>query len=425
MRRNVAQTFAEKVLARKAQRREVRPGEIVTVRPDRLLSHDNTAAIVQKIEADLERFGVCDPNLHVIVLDHVVPAASQKAAANHKIIRDYVRRHGIAHFFDVGEGICHQVFLEQGLAVPGSLIVGSDSHTCTYGAMGVFAAGIDRTEAAALILTGQMWLKVPKSIRVRLSGSLGPAITAKDLILTIIGDVGADGANYCSVEFHGDLAHLTIDDRLTVANMGVEMGAKIAVLPVDEVAAAYLESVGLARGAYEPIWADADAEYGRELEYDLAGIEPVVARPHKVDNVAPVADTEGTRIDQFLLGTCTNGRASDFALAASILKGRKIADGARLLLLPASRRILQQTLATGAMPALIDAGGILLPPGCGPCLGAHMGVLAAGERCLSAANRNFKGRMGCKEAEIFLASPATVAASALYGEIRDPRKELE
>jgi len=420
----MGQTFAEKVLARKAGVTHVAPGQIVTVRPDHLLSHDNTAAIVAKISDDLEQFGVCDPELHVVVLDHIVPASSEKAAENHKLTREYVRTHGIRHFYDVGEGVCHQVMVEKGLALPGALLVGSDSHTCTYGALGAFATGIDRTEAAALLLTGEMWLKVPQSIRIDLTGELAHGVTAKDLVLTLIGDIGADGATYCAVEFHDDTSSLTIDDRLTLANMGVEMGAKIGVFEVDEATVDYLDAAGVSRDDYQPVRADDDATYLRDLSYEVSEIAPVVARPHTVDNVACVEEVEGTKIDQCLLGTCTNGRASDFELAASILKGKRIVEGVRLLLLPASRSVLKQTLASGAMTTLIDAGGMLLPPGCGPCLGAHLGVLAPGERCLSTANRNFKGRMGCADSEIYLASPATVAASALHGEIRDPRKEM-
>ena len=335
----MGRTFAEKILARKAGLDGVVPGQIVTVHPDRLLSHDNTAAIVAKISDDLATFGVCDPARHIIVLDHVVPASSEKAAENHRVTREYVRTHGITHFHDVGEGICHQVMVEKGLALPGTLIVGSDSHTCTYGALGAFATGIDRTEAAALILTGEMWLKVPESIRVDLTGRLSPGVTAKDLVLSIIGDVGSGGATYRSVEFHGDTSSLTLADRLTVANMGVEMGAKVAVFEVDSVTTDYLDSIGVSGDAYDPAWADADATYVRRLAYDLAAVGPVVARPHTVDNVVSVTEVEGTRIDQCLLGTCTNGRTSDFELAASILKGKRIAEGVRLLLLPASRDI--------------------------------------------------------------------------------------
>lgn len=423
-------TFAEKILARKAGRDAVRPGEIVTVRPDRLLSHDNTAAIVKKIEADLSGGSDCrpaemglPPSAHVVVLDHVVPAASEKDAENHKYIRQYVRRHGIEHFFDVGEGVCHQVMVEQGLALPGMLVVGSDSHTCMYGAIGAFATGIDRTEAAALILTGETWMKTPESIRIELRGGFSPGVSAKDLILTVIGRIGADGANYQCVEFHG-AAGLSIDGRLTVANMGIEMGAKAAAFEVDARTVEYLDSIGVDRGGYEPVWADPDAGYSRRLDFDLAALGPMVAKPHAVDNVAPVEEVEGLPVDQCLLGTCTNGRASDFELAASILRGKRIAPGTRLLLAPASRGVLRRAIAAGAIDALLAAGGTLLPAGCGPCLGAHQGVPAAGERCISTSNRNFKGRMGCANAEIYLAGPATVAASALNGKIADPRKFL-
>jgi len=400
--------------------RRVVPGQIVTVRPDRLLTHDNTAAIVEKIAADLEQFGPANPDLHVVALDHVIPAATQKDADNHKAIRQYVARYGVKWFFDVGAGVCHQLMVEHGLALPGQLVVGSDSHTCMYGALGAFATGIDRTEAAALLLTGETWLKVPDSIRVELSGGFQPGVMAKDLILSLIGRIGADGANYQCVEFHV-AEGLSIDDRLTVANMGIEMGAKAAVFAVDQRTIEYLETVGVRQNEYSPLWADADAEYAQRLKMELSTLGPVVARPHAVDNVAAVEEVAGTPIDQFLLGTCTNGRASDFDAAARILRGKRIASGARLLLLPASREILLRIIASGSLEALLAAGGTLLPPGCGPCLGPHQGALAEGERCLSTSNRNFKGRMGCPKAEIYLASPATVAASALHGKITDPR----
>jgi len=417
-------TFAEKILARNSGIPDLTPGRIVTVKPDRLLTHDNTAAIIAKIRDDLKKHGVVSTGLHAIVLDHAIPAPSEKEAANHKLIREYVRGYGIDHFYELGEGICHQVMCEQGLALHGSLVVGSDSHTCTYGALGAFATGIDRTEAAAIILTGETWLKVPRSIKVVVGGRLPSMVTARDLILTIIGDIGEDGAVYASVEYHGEaIRQISIDDRLTIANMGVEMGAKNAAFEADDRTVAFLDSIGVARDRYEPVWADADAGYESELGYDLGSLEPVVARPHSVGNVCPVQEVEGIAIQQLLLGTCTNGRASDFDLAAAILKGKRVAGGVRLLLLPASRAILRQTLASGTMQALIEAGGVLLPPGCGPCLGAHQGVLAPNERCLSTSPRNFRGRMGCKEAEIYLASPATVAASALHGQITDPRKE--
>jgi homoaconitase/3-isopropylmalate dehydratase large subunit len=271
-------------------------------------------------------------------------------------------------------------------------------------------------------LRGQTWLRVPETIKMTLVNKLAPGVTAKDLVLTIIGDIGSDGANYQAVEFHGNIGSLSIDDRFVIANMGVEMGAKIAVFPVDKITREYLASIGVKEGDYEAVWADKDAKYERELTYDLSKIEPVVAAPHKVDNVKPVSELEGLEFQQLLLGTCTNGRLSDLEIAADILDGKKVADGVRLLVLPASKQIFDEALDKGIIAKLSRAGAVILPPGCGPCLGAHQGVLAPGERCLSTSNRNFKGRMGCKEAEIYLASPATVAASAITGKLTDPRK---
>jgi homoaconitate hydratase family protein len=414
-------TFAEKVLARKAGLSRVVPGQIVTVKPDHLLMHDNTSAIVAKVAEDLKAYGLVDRRLPVIAIDHVVPAVDEKTALGHAKIRQFVREYGIAHFFDVGEGVCHQLMVEKGLALPGMLVLGSDSHTCTYGALGAFATGIDRTEAAVLLLTGETWLKVPETIRVTLSGRLPRGVLGKDLVLRIIGDIGADGANYRAMEFHGGIGGLSMDDRLTVANMGIEMGAKIAVFPVDAATEAYLAAH--APGAeWEAVWADAGAAYGRELCYDLSSLEPLVARPHTVDNVAPVSAVAGLPVHQAFLGTCTNGRLSDLRAAASILAGKKVAPGVRLLVIPASRSIFLAASADGTLATLVEAGAMVAPPGCGPCLGAHQGLLAPGERCVSSSNRNFQGRMGSKDAEVFLASPLTVAASALRGVLTDPRE---
>jgi len=420
----MALTFAEKLLARKAGKEKVTAGEIVFCKPDRLLMHDNAAAITDKIGKELAEFGVRDPEQIVIVLDHTIPAVDEKTATGHKRVRDFVDRHGVRHFFDVGTGVCHQVMVEKGLVLPGMLAVGSDSHTCSYGAVNAFATGIDRTEAAALLLTGETWFKVPQSIKINLKGRLGELVTAKDLILTIIGAIGADGADYCSVEFWGDIGHLTIDDRFTIANMGVEMGAKNAVFPVDEITRGFLAAIGIERREWQEVWADAGAVYRQELTFEMDGIVPVVAAPHKVDNVQPASELKDVFVQQCLIGTCTNGRASDFGLAAEIIGRRKVSPRTRLLLLPASKSELEKALDAGDIQTLVEAGGILLPPGCGPCLGAHQGVLAPGERCISTANRNFKGRMGCREAEIYLASPATVAASALTGRITDPREVM-
>ena len=421
----MGQTFAEKILGKYAHEKKVVPGQIVTVKPDHLLMHDNTAPIIAKITAELKEYGVYKRDLPIIVLDHVIPAASEKNAAQHKQIREFVKTYKIRHFYDVGYGVCHQIVVEKGLALPGMVLLGSDSHTCSYGAVGAFSSGIDRTEAAALLLTGETWLKVPQSIKMTLSGSLQKWVTAKDVILHIIGDISVSGADYCSVEFQGDIKQFSVDDRFTMANMGVEMGAKNAVFPVDEVMTTYLSSRGIPKSKYTPVSADADATYYRETSYKLREIPPVVAAPHSVDNVKPVTEVEGIEIQQCLLGTCTNGRLSDFQVAAKILKGKKVHPTVRLLILPASRQVYLDAVKEGVIETLVNAGGTVLPPGCGPCLGAHQGVLAPGERCISTSNRNFKGRMGCVDAEIYLASPATVAASAIHGRITDPRKEMK
>lgn len=419
----MGKTFAEKVLAKKAGLGSVVPGQIVTVRPDHLLMHDNTSAIVAKVAEDLKTYGLVNAELPVIALDHVVPAVDEKTALGHAKVREFVKNYGVKHFFDVGEGVCHQLMVEKGLVLPGMLVLGSDSHTCTYGALGAFATGIDRTEAAVLLLTGETWLKVPESLKVTLRGALSRGVMGKDLVLKIIGEIGADGANYQAAEFHGDVEGLSMDDRLTAANMGIEMGAKIAVFPVDAATRAYLAEH--APGAtWEPVWADEDADYLRELNYDLSALEPLVARPHTVDNVTPVSEVEGLPVHQALLGTCTNGRLSDLRAAAAILKGRHVAAGVRLLVIPASRSVFQGAMADGTLAALVEAGALVAPPGCGPCLGAHQGLLAPGERCISSSNRNFQGRMGSKEAEVFLGSPLTVAASALTGVLTDPREVL-
>ena len=418
-------TFAEKILASYGQQKETIPGQIVSVKPDHLLTHDNTAAIIQKITPELEQYGIYSPDLSVIVIDHVVPAASEKTAMNHKMIREFVNKHNIKHFFDVGHGICHQIVFEKGLAIPGTLILGSDSHTCSYGAVGAFSSGIDRTEAAALMLTGETWLKVPQSIKINVENTLADDVFAKDVILHIIGDISASGATYCSVEYHGKLDQLTIDDRFTIANMGVEMGAKNSVFFVDHKTKQYLSSIGVNENTYSPIYADDDAQYQQELSYDLSDVVPLIAKPHTVDNVAPADSLQDIDIQQGLIGTCTNGRLSDLKIAAEVLKGKSIHKNVRLLILPASKTILQQALQKGYIQTLVDSGAMILPPGCGPCLGAHQGVLSPGERCISTANRNFKGRMGSKEAEIYLGSPATVAASALKGHIADPREVMK
>jgi 3-isopropylmalate/(R)-2-methylmalate dehydratase large subunit len=413
-------TFAEKVLARKAGLERVVPGQIVTVRPDKLLTHDNTSAIAG-IFRKMGLQQVADPTMNVIALDHVAPAANETYAASHKATREFVTAQGITAFYDVGEGICHQVLPEKGHAWPGAVIVGSDSHTPTHGAFGAFAAGIGRTEAAAVMATGQIWLRVPESIRVVVNGALPARVSAKDLILHVIGDLRADGANYCSVEFAGEtIRQMSIASRMVLTNMAAEMGAKNGVVEPDEVTRAWLQ--GRVGHEYKEVHADPDASYERVVEYDASALAPQIARPHTVDNVVPVEEMIGTLINQALVGTCTNGRLEDLTAAAEILRGRRISPSVRLLVLPASREVLLAAIEQNVISDLVAAGATVLNPGCGPCLGAHQGCMAPGEATISTANRNFKGRMGSKEAFIYLASPATVAASALNGVISDPRK---
>lgn len=416
----MGKTFAEKLLAKRTGLESVQPGQIVTVKPDHLLTHDNTSAIIGKVKDELEKYGLVSRDLPVIALDHVVPAATEKAAEGHKAVRTFVEKFGVKNFFDVGSGVCHQLVVEKGFAVPGSLILGSDSHTCTYGALNVFSTGIDRTEAAVLLLTGATWLKVPETIKVNLKGSLPKGVMGKDVALTVIGHFGAGGATYKAVEYHGSIDALSMDDRLSIANMGIEMGAKIAVFPVDMVTESYMDEHS-PKSKPEPVWADEGATYCTEKDFDLSSMEPVVAKPHGVDNVSPVSELAGLKIHQAFLGTCTNGRLSDLQAAADILKGKTIAKGIRMLVIPASQSILNEAMADGTLETLVDAGAMLAPPGCGPCLGAHMGLLAAGERCISSSNRNFKGRMGSRDSEIYLANPMTVAATALTGVLTDPR----
>jgi len=415
----MGKTFAEKILALKAGLDETVAGQIVTVRPDKLLTHDNTSAIAQTFRK-IGVARVANPDVHVIVLDHVTPAATEEYAQGHKEVREFVREQGIKAFYDIGEGICHQVFPEKGHALPGLLIVGSDSHTPSYGALGAFSAGIGRTEAAAVMATGEIWLRVPDSMRIVVDNQFSPRVSAKDLVLRIIGDIGADGADYRSVEFAGPaIESMSVGGRLVLCNMAAEMGAKNAYVAPDTVTRAWL--AGRTDAAYTEILPDPDAHYAELLHYDAAALVPQVAKPHRVDNVVPVTDVAGTPVDQALIGTCTNGRLEDLQAAAEILRGKHIAPWVRLLVLPASRDTLLAAMASGVIADLVAAGATLINPGCGPCLGAHEGCMAPGERTISTANRNFKGRMGSRDAEIYLASPATVAASALTGAITDPR----
>jgi 3-isopropylmalate/(R)-2-methylmalate dehydratase large subunit len=413
------ETFAQKVLGAKVGR-PVGVGEIVVAEPDVVLSHDNSAAI-SKTFARLGVSRVKYPDRLVIVLDHCVPPADEKHARNHKTVREFVRAQGIKHFYDLNHGVCHQVLAEMGHVRPGMLVIGSDSHTTTHGALGAFAVGVGRTEAASAWAVGDLWLLVPETLRIEVNGRFHKHVGPKDLMLKVIGDVGSDGALYRSVEFDGEAVRaMDVGDRMVLCNLAAEMGAKNGYVTADDKVKEYL---AWADGAdVSAVSSDADCEYSSLLKYDAAGIDPGVAKPHTVDNYAPVRDVAGTHIDVALLGTCTNGRLSDLKAAADILKGKRVKPGTRLLVFPASMRVYREAMTAGVLDALIEAGGVIMNPGCGPCLGAHEGVLAPGEVALSTANRNFKGRMGCNEAEVYLAGPETVAASAAAGEITDPRE---
>ena len=415
----MGQTFVEKVFSKKLGR-PVKVGEIIEVIPDVAMSHDNTAAISLKFkEIGLDH--VFNPDMHVIILDHATPAPTEHFAMNHRVVREFVKKHNILHFYDVNAGICHQVLAEEGFALPGRIIVASDSHTTTYGAFGAFSTGIGRSEMAVIFATGRIWFRIPQSMKITLEGQLPEDISSKDVILHIIGDLGAEGASYKSVEFCGEaIRDLSIDGRMTIANMTIEMGAKSCFMEPDDKVLKWLKP--RARGEYQVILPDKEANYETEHIYDISYLEPQVACPHQVDKVKPVSQVTGIRIHQALLGTCVNGRLEDLATAAELVKGKKIHPDVRLLVFPASINVYREALAKGYLATLLDAGAIIMNPGCGPCLGAHEGALAPGEVCISSSNRNFKGRMGSRDAEIYLGSPATVVAAAVAGEIVDFRR---
>ena len=435
------QTFAQKALARAAGLDFVEVGQVVDARPDVVLSHDNTAAI-RRIWREFGQERVLIPDRIAITLDHAVPAPTTKHAQNHAEIRQFVQEQGIGHFFEVGRGICHQVLSEEAIVLPGQVILGADSHTTHFGWLGAFGAGIGRSEVATLWATGELWLRVPESMKIVLDGDLPPGVTAKDFARRVIGDLGADGGLYMSVEFHGSgIAALSLESRMVLPNMMAEFGAKNAWVAPDERTVAYLGERLIKRlGDYEigdwrleidgqspisnlqSLLPDADASYAATHHYRADDLEPYVACPHSVDNVVPLGQIAGTRIQQAFLGTCTNGRIEDLAAAAAVIRGKQVAPGVRFLVIPASSRVLRDALALGLIQDFVEAGAVIGVPGCGPCMGNHMGIPAPGEVTISSANRNFRGRMGTADAEIYLANPAVVAASAVAGVIAGPRE---
>jgi len=412
-------TFAQKVLSRASGRR-ASPGEIVNAKVDLAMSHENSALVIRSFkEMGAER--IWDREKVVVLFDHRVPANTSKTAEGHRAIREFAADQGLPYFYDLKEGICHQVLPEKGHVVPGMLVVGTDSHTTTYGALGAFSTGIGATEMAALWATGELWFRVPETLRVRVSGTLPLHVSSKDVILSIIGRLGSDGADYMCVEFVGDaIDRMSVSSRMVLSNMSIEMGAKAGVVFPDGRTEEWLKP--RTNRPWMTETTDPSATIADEVRFDISSLQPQVAKPHSVDNVVPVEEVAGIEIDQALLGSCTNGRLEDLQAAEAMLRGRRVADRTRLIVVPASREVYLDAAEAGTLASLVRSGAIVLNPGCGPCLGAHQGILATGERCISTTNRNFRGRMGSPDSEVYLASPETVAASALKGEIADPRE---
>ncbi|HCZ05963.1 MAG: 3-isopropylmalate/(R)-2-methylmalate dehydratase large subunit [Thermotogota bacterium] len=416
-------TLAQKLLSRKAERSNVEPGEFLLLDVDLALANDITAPLAIQKFREYGGKKVFDPEKVVLVPDHFVPNKDIKSAMQVKLLREFAKEQGIKHFYEVGRmGIEHVLLPEEGLVKSGDLVVGADSHTCTYGALGSFATGVGSTDIAGVYLTGKVWLKVPESINVKLQGHLGEFVTAKDVILKIISILGVDGANYKALEFSGPAIYeITMDGRFTISNMAIEAGGKTGLFPVDEITMAYEKERGI---EVEPLSADEDAVYWKELTIDLSELEPQVAYPYLPSNAKSVveAEKERIRVDQVVIGSCTNGRIEDLRLAAQILKGRKVAPGVRCIIIPGSQSVVKQALKEGLVDIFLDSECAFSTPTCGPCLGGHMGILAEGEVAISTTNRNFVGRMGHPKSKVFLASPAVAAASAVRGYIADPRR---
>jgi homoaconitate hydratase family protein len=413
-------TIAEKILAKKSGLPAVIPGQIVDAYPDLVMSHTATwrsVSVMEKVGATR----LYDADRIAVVLDHIAPAKSEKNAADHVKSRAFVKKYGIRKFYDVDAGIAHLVLMEAGHVAPGDLIVGTDSHCTIYGSLGALGSGIGYTEVTSVWITGKLWMKVPESYKIVLRSQFSKGVYSKDLMLHLIGSLGADGCTYKSVEFYGDTAqNLSISERMTMTNLAMEMGVKCAFVPPDAKTREYLDG-RLRNRAYQEIHADADAVYSKELDVDVSKLEPMVACPHEVENTKPIGEVTGTRIDQVFLGSCANAKYEDLAVAAGILKGRRIHPDVRFIITPGSKEIMLEAMRTGVLATLVESGGTLTNPGCGACAGDG-GILADGEVCLSTANRNFLGRMGSNKSSIYLCSPATLAASAIKGVISDPRE---
>ena len=413
-------TMAEKILAAHAGLDEVVPGQLVECDLDLVLANDVTAPIAIKKVAEIGVDKVFDPTRVLIVPDHYTPNKDIAAAEHAKICRDFAKAQGITHYWEVGcVGVEHALLPEQGVVTAGDLIIGADSHTCTYGALGAFSTGVGSTDAGVGFATGKAWFKVPESILFKIDGDLKPGVTGKDIILHIIGMIGVDGALYKAMEFTGStIAKLPMDERLTISNMAIEAGGKAGLIPVDDVTRAYLD--GRSERPYVEYHSDPEAEYSQVIEIDAADIEPTVAWPHLPSNTKPVAESREVKIDQAIIGSCTNGRLDDMRAAAAVLKGHKVHPDVRCIIIPATQQVYRDCIHEGLMDIFLDANCAISAPTCGPCLGGHMGILAKGERAIATTNRNFVGRMGHPESEVYLASPAVAAASAVLGHIGLP-----
>jgi 3-isopropylmalate/(R)-2-methylmalate dehydratase large subunit len=412
-------TITQKILASKTDMKEVHAGQFIEARLDLALGNDITTPVAIREFKRTGRSEVFDKEKVAIVPDHFTPNKDIKAAEQAKMLREFAKEYGIVNYFEVGEmGIEHCLIPEKGLAVPGDAIIGADSHTCTYGALNAFSTGVGSTDLAAAMARGTCWFKVPSAIQFKLKGKMQKWVSGKDLILHIIGMIGVDGALYQSMEYAGDVGSLTMDDRFTIANMAIEAGAKNGIFPVDAQTIEYLNEH--ATRPYTAFEADADAEYAQVIEIDLAALRPTVAFPHLPENTRTIDETGDIAIDQVVIGSCTNGRMTDLRIAADILRGRKVKKGVRVIVFPGTQAIYLQAMKEGLLADFVEAGAAVSTPTCGPCLGGHMGILAAGERCVSTTNRNFVGRMGHVNSEVYLASPAVAAASALTGRIEDP-----
>lgn len=415
----MGRTISEKILGSHSGR-DARAGEIVIAQLDFMMAQDGTAPLAVRSFIGMEGAGVARPERAAFCIDHSAPSPLRAVSELHAMMRSFAGEHGI-RLYDVGSGVCHQVVLDNAHALPGSLVIGADSHTCTYGAVNAFATGVGSTDLAAGLLSGTLWFRVPETIRVTVRGALAPGVFAKDIALMLVGGITADGATYRALEFYGGAVEsLDLDGRLCISNMAVEMGAKAGLMEADEKTLAFFR--GRTGDRFEPVSADPDALYEQELEFDVNGLGPQVARPHRVDSVCAVEEVEGTPIAQGLIGTCTNGRLEDLRASARVLAGKKIKSGVRLIVAPASREVMMLALREGLIEVFTGAGATVVNPGCASCVGTHQGVPGDGENVISTANRNFKGRMGNPEAFIYLASPATVAASCLEGAVADPRR---